>query len=815
MCAFVFFLAGSAWAQIPADQYLRYMPLGYPSLVRQTAASERFKLFGDLQDAAYRDVQPRDGIDDRRGEWLQQLALRFAPLMVRNTALYPVDFRMFYNRPDFAIHVDHWNLARSGESLLDRSTIPMGDLLARPCTGGAPAANADCQLLDLIKQYGPGRTPVEPEATSGAEQARYTVMYFDFPGYDAKTWKAEYFPVGGPRDSRSSVLAGSERVFVHPFVAEVAVGSSGPAYELVLQYWFFYPENDGPNNHEGDWEHINVIVSPRSHVTRPLDAEALTALIEGRNPLEGNDPLVPRRIEYYLHHFVFPLDFASPNAYLPRAEWEREVEASMKAKGAGRWIWDRIRERAWEDEAETRVNTHPVIWIGGDALGIQNVLDKPGLHDRDGHASYPFRAYYKQIGPGVSERVTKAFDSRQYFENPATLPEYVENYAEPSKIALLPDWERLSEMVTTDPQIRRDWSWILLPLRFGYPASPSPAAGTIAHADMGNVSIVGPAFNGGWNRIGDSSGYDIYEAVKLGWATPMGLQDSFFPRLGWFNAPIMYFMFKPPLDLAWRSIALPGRALLGTRLPTFIRSSAPRDKFVSFEAGAMVTPISKDFSALFVNRDQLLEIAVFLAAALPPDTTLSDLKQTNVFPTIAAPVYSLVFHISPRFSTESALASYKATVGFDISGAGLAKPIEIRGTLDQFDYHGNTRFNLTTGRIQPYLKLGTGYTTYQLKGVSVDGLQIPTADSPTFKPTSSWRSLGFNETIFGGGVDMLGMRAGKAKLGFKASYTVVHHALGFERDAAVELSPTLAKDLAGKIQSIWRHEFRFLGSITF
>ena len=32
-------------------------------------------------------------------------------------------------------------------------------------------------------------------------------------------------------------------------------------YVIALQYWFFYPFNDFANDHEGDWEHINVIVS--------------------------------------------------------------------------------------------------------------------------------------------------------------------------------------------------------------------------------------------------------------------------------------------------------------------------------------------------------------------------------------------------------------------------------------------------------------------------------------------------------------------------------------------------------------------------
>jgi len=30
--------------------------------------------------------------------------------------------------------------------------------------------------------------------------------------------------------------------------------------DIVLQYWFFYPFNAAANRHEGDWEHINVII---------------------------------------------------------------------------------------------------------------------------------------------------------------------------------------------------------------------------------------------------------------------------------------------------------------------------------------------------------------------------------------------------------------------------------------------------------------------------------------------------------------------------------------------------------------------------
>lgn len=51
--------------------------------------------------------------------------------------------------------------------------------------------------------------------------------------------------------------------------------------EYVIQYWFFYPYNDAANNHEGDWEHINVILN-------------------AQNPNQANI----LRIDFYFHNHV-------------------------------------------------------------------------------------------------------------------------------------------------------------------------------------------------------------------------------------------------------------------------------------------------------------------------------------------------------------------------------------------------------------------------------------------------------------------------------------------------------------------------------
>lgn len=41
--------------------------------------------------------------------------------------------------------------------------------------------------------------------------------------------------------------------------------------KIVIQYWIFYPFNDGYNNHEGDWEHINVIITNQNPNTAAID----------------------------------------------------------------------------------------------------------------------------------------------------------------------------------------------------------------------------------------------------------------------------------------------------------------------------------------------------------------------------------------------------------------------------------------------------------------------------------------------------------------------------------------------------------------
>ena len=351
--------------EIPRDEYLRMLPLSQPRLALQTDASVALDLYGDTSDPAYRDVDPVDGIDDRRNEVLTALAVRFAPYLVQNTTNIPLNFDVFIeNRDDFALTIDRWDtfgeeprfIGESGVnfSVLGREACPDGGVAGAfdrtPLPGADPVAE-DCKLLALMERFTPGAGIVESRDDDliRTNPSEFDVLYFNFPGDGEDTWEEAYEPEWDrtPEARRASFV----HAYVHPFLHELDDGG----FELILQYWFFYPTNDSGMDHEGDWEHINVVVSPRSMVERGLDRATVSSILEGRISTDGSlaDPLVIKRIDYYFHEFVWPVDFSSPNVYLPREAWQADIDARPRDRFRQDDIWEKIRYMAYADDAET------------------------------------------------------------------------------------------------------------------------------------------------------------------------------------------------------------------------------------------------------------------------------------------------------------------------------------------------------------------------------------------------------------------------------------------------------------------------------
>src|SRR5204863_7068580 len=210
--------------------------------------------------------------------------------------------------------------------LVGTETIEFGRLADRPCSGLTANASetvdttTDCRLQQLVARFAP--EPPLVATVPRPDLDLHYVMYFDFPGEDPASWNREF--EGSVHGSIARKYIGYAKAFVHPFIHDVPAPSFEAArHELVFQYWFFYPYNDAANTHEGDWEHINVVVTPRRQGPEPLT----TAMMEGLlRELVPTQDFVIRRVEYYFHHWVFTVDYLTPNVYAPRADWEKEIK---------------------------------------------------------------------------------------------------------------------------------------------------------------------------------------------------------------------------------------------------------------------------------------------------------------------------------------------------------------------------------------------------------------------------------------------------------------------------------------------------------
>lgn len=104
----------------------------------------------------------------------------------------------------------------------------------------------------------------EGEAVANADLDRKA--WDELPDRDAAGNRIEYW-IDGPGDDRvrdgvsdwrrrwRETADKTPTQYAHLFWLNRARG------ELVVSYWFFYPFNEWINHHEGDWEHINVVLS--------------------------------------------------------------------------------------------------------------------------------------------------------------------------------------------------------------------------------------------------------------------------------------------------------------------------------------------------------------------------------------------------------------------------------------------------------------------------------------------------------------------------------------------------------------------------
>jgi hypothetical protein len=170
----------------------------------------------------------------------------------------------------------------------------------------------------------------------------------DLPDHDGRGNRIEYW-IDSPgddhmRDGQSDwrrcwheTAAKAPTQYAHVFWLDRARG------QLVVQYWFFYPFNEWVNHHEGDWEHVNVV-------------------LEGPTRLGGASDYRAIGYEYYFHNY--------------RLETERPIRV---ADG---------------DRTDAARRDHPMVFVGGHGRALWWSGTQSG-------GSYPWAAAYPGAGGGV------------------------------------------------------------------------------------------------------------------------------------------------------------------------------------------------------------------------------------------------------------------------------------------------------------------------------------------------------------------------------------------------------------------------------
>ena len=154
------------------------------------------------------------------------------------------------------------------------------DLVARVKTGGRVREHVAVpgRMLDRTDwSHLPSRTPE-------GHEVRY---YVDAPGDDRPAgqeglsrWRHRWRQIVQPNglDASPSQSAYPPTQYAHLFWWNRAKGL------LAIQYWFYYPFNEWANRHEGDWEHIQVV-------------------LEGPSTFEDGATFKPVGHQFFFHEF--------------------------------------------------------------------------------------------------------------------------------------------------------------------------------------------------------------------------------------------------------------------------------------------------------------------------------------------------------------------------------------------------------------------------------------------------------------------------------------------------------------------------------
>jgi hypothetical protein len=642
---------------------------------------------------------------------------------------------------------------------------------------GARTAIDDGKLRSLIQALHPRRPRTRVVPASGRTD---TILFVDIPGDDEPTWRRNFEHAKSP-----------PHIFAHVFLENAPRADGRMHFEI--QYWFYYPFNDSANNHEGDWEHLTVCVTTRARAlerngnpeTRGLPDEQDVLRILGPEAELPLDSLVIREVDYYFHHNVVTLDYLAALASDPQPDTGGYISIWQDRRYVRRVIEGRLAV------ANGRLATHPIGYVGGNNLGpdeLTRVL--PRFHrsyNRNSDATYPFPGVWLTVGPlGMTEKVRGAEipPIRRDTGPEASWRELIADKTfitfGRSQITLIPDWERVDSLVLADAEARLSWSWMILPIRWGFPAVGSPGAGSLKHTNLGNLGPFGPAYNDAWNRRGETSEYRRFEPTVLYTPTsPTTPWSNLLSGWGILNVPLAIFGLTPGGNVAVTQLApwLTGALHLVSKPPskTITPGRLPL-RFTDASAGAF-------------RQDRPQRLAILLPheehPALAARHANGRIRDEWASP-IDGPRFAFNLFFSNRVSVENSLSWSVGDVAYRIQPLDGSQDVTVHGTIAWREFTGGLRAVAVSAfreRLHLSARVGAGWMKYLIRNVTVDDEPLPDAEFgggrlPSVLPSKRWLPnagyLGLGVEIFSPRDRYLFRRVG---YGIRADLTGIQHRL--------------------------------------
>ena len=505
------------------------------------------------------------------------------------------------------------------------------------------------------------------------------------------------------------------------------------------------------------------------------------------------DSLEIAAVEYYFHDSIVILDYREVERGAPSTKWQELRHLHVWEQP--HYVDDAIRAR--RTAYGGRLATHPIGFISGNSKGPDELLNIwprfQRSYNRNGHGTYPFPGTWRKIGPlQASEQMFGPIvpDLRAGFEMAppdVSLKEWLAGdhfvtYDE-EDITLIPDWERIAQLVLDSPAARHDWSWLLLPIRWGFPVAASPGAGAIKRTDLGHVAASSPAFQPTWNRLAHETGRRIYDPRALRvLLVPLSPWDRLVNGWGLLNVPVALLGILPGWNVALAQagpwLTLPLEAVGLSPAKTFMPDEQA-DRFTSLGLGWHVQIGGSHFGRLPEPEDS--SFAAFALAADPrPDPTSFQRDASAGFRA------RVNIHYGTRFSVQNTYVHSRSRMRYSVIDRDSVALGTVQGTLTLQEITGGFRHVLTPllhESIQLFIGGGWGWTWYDVDDVSFGATPVAFERAGgyplTFLPSLRW----WPNTWYGAaGIELLAPRGAwildRFGYGLQFEFTGLLHRLG-------------------------------------